>query len=354
MGKTILITGGAGFVGSSLAFHLKQADPGNRVVALDNLKRRGSELNLARLKAAGVEFMHGDVRQPRDLEAIQGFDTLLECSAEPSVLAGYGGDSRYVVDTNLVGTVNCLEAAARHGASIIFLSTSRVYPIETINAACIEGENGFFIDPGKRVPGISGNGFGEDLPLKGTRSLYGATKLASELLIAEYAAMHDLRSVINRCGVIAGPWQMGKTDQGFAVLWIARHHWGLPLNYTGFGGRGSQVRDMLHIDDLCELISLQLRNLDRLGGMTFNVGGGPANSLSLRGYSKLAADTTGRTITVGSAPDDRPGDLKLYITDNSLITATTGWAPKRDLRTLFADTHRWLADHEEELRPILT
>ncbi|HMN04320.1 MAG TPA: NAD-dependent epimerase/dehydratase family protein [Flavobacteriales bacterium] len=354
MGKTILITGGAGFVGSSLALHLKGRAPQDRVIALDNLKRRGSELNLPRLKAAGVEYVHGDVRNPGDIVGLPAFDVLLECSAEPSVLAGYGGDTRYVVDTNLVGTVNCLEAAARHKAAIVFLSTSRVYPIDPINRLCVEGENGFAIDEGQGVPGASAKGIAEQFPLGGVRSLYGATKLASELLIAEYAAMHGLPAVINRCGVIAGPWQMGKTDQGFALLWIARHHWGLPLSYIGFGGRGSQVRDMLHVDDLCDLINLQLEGMDRVKGMTFNVGGGPANSLSLRGFTELAAATTGRKINVGSDPNDRPGDLKLYITDNALITATTGWAPQRDLPTLFADAHRWLTEHEDELRPILT
>lgn len=354
MAKTILITGGAGFVGASLALHLKLKEAGDRVIAFDNLKRRGSELNLGRLKAVGVEFVHGDVRQASDMDALPGFDVLLECSAEPSVLAGYGGDTRYVVDTNLLGTVNCLEAAARNKAALVFLSTSRVYPIGPINALCAEGDEGFFIAPDRTVAGACSQGISEAFPLQGVRSLYGATKLASELLIAEYAAMYGLPAVINRCGVIAGPWQMGKTDQGFALLWIARHHWGLPLSYIGFGGRGSQVRDMLHVDDLCDLVSLQLKRMDQVRGMTFNVGGGPSNSLSLRGYTELAAATTGRKINVGSDPQDRPGDLKLYMTDNSLITATTGWAPKRDLPTLFADAHRWLIDNEEELRPILT
>ncbi|HRQ83619.1 MAG TPA: NAD-dependent epimerase/dehydratase family protein [Flavobacteriales bacterium] len=281
------------------------------------------------------------------------FDVLMECSAEPSVLAGYGGDARYVVDTNLTGTVNCLEAAARHKADLVFLSTSRVYPIAAINALCTEGAEGFSMNGGDTL-GASEKGIAENFPLNGVRSLYGATKLASELLIAEYADMHGLRAVVNRCGVIAGPWQMGKTDQGFVLLWIARHHWNLPLNYIGFGGKGSQVRDVLHIDDLCELITLQAASMDRLQGGTFNVGGGLANSASLRGFTALAAAVTGNRIQVGSHADDRPGDLKYYVTDNSYVTQTTGWAPRRDLRTLFADSHQWLMANEELLRPILS
>src|SRR5579871_3663126 len=129
----ILVTGGAGFVGSTLALALKR-DLAAKVVAFDNLKRRGSELALARLKAGGVEFVHGDVRCPEDLQAAGSCDLLLECSAEPSVHAGYGASPAYVIDTNLVGTVHCLEHARRHGAAVIFLSTSRVYPIAGLRA----------------------------------------------------------------------------------------------------------------------------------------------------------------------------------------------------------------------------
>src|SRR6202008_348292 len=104
----------------------------------------------------------------------------------------------------------------------------------------------------------------------GSRSLYGASKLASELLIEEYRTMYGLRAIVNRCGVIAGPWQMGKVDQGFVVLWAARHLFGQPLTYTGFGGDGPQVRDVLHIADLFELIKIELDNLSRLNGSVFN------------------------------------------------------------------------------------
>ena len=353
MSRTILITGGAGFVGSAIALHWKARHPGDRVIAFDNLKRHGSELNLPRLKAAGIIFTHGDVRSLPDLMAVPRIDALVECSAEPSVLAGYGGDARYVVDTNLLGTVNCLELVARDKADILFLSTSRVYPIATINGSCMEVGGRFAIDPDARVPGASEHGISEDFPLRGVRSLYGTTKLSSELLIAEQAAVHGFRWVVNRCGVIAGPWQMGKTDQGFVLLWLARHQWGLPLSYTGFGGRGAQVRDVLHVDDLCDLATLQLEDMDRVNGGTFNAGGGAANSASLAEFTRLAAETTGKRNTVASDPADRPGDLKLYVTDHRRLTSTTGWKPERGLRAIFADAHAWLLEHEQVLRPIL-
>src|SRR3990172_3746260 len=116
--KLILITGGAGFVGSNLAIKIKKNNIKSRVIALDNLKRRGSELNMARLKDAGVEFIHGDVRNKEDLECIGPFDLMIECSAEPSVLAGYNESPAYLVNTNLLGTVNCLESVRKHKADI--------------------------------------------------------------------------------------------------------------------------------------------------------------------------------------------------------------------------------------------
>lgn len=352
--STLLITGGAGFVGSSLGLHWKAIHPGSRVIALDNLKRRGSELNLPRLKKAGIEFVHGDVRNPADLAALPRIDALVECSAEPSVMAGYDGGTRYVVDTNLLGTVNCLELVARDKADLVFLSTSRVYPIETINGACALSNGRFAPKPDHGVAGFTERGISEAFPLHGVRSLYGTTKLASELLIAEYAAIHGFRQVVDRCGVIAGPWQMGKTDQGFIILWLSRHLWKIPLKYTGYGGQGAQVRDALHVQDLCDLVTLQLTDMDRVNGQVLNAGGGAGNADSLRGFTERCARITGNRIEVGADPNDRPGDLKFYVTDNSRISQLTGWSPQRDLDTLLTDSLAWLKQHDEQLRVILT
>src|SRR6516225_2602248 len=152
----VLVTGGAGFVGSYLALSLKRERPDSAVVALDNLKRRGSELALRRLSAGGVEFRHGDIRNPEDLAETGGVELLVECSAEPSVQAGLHGGERYLINTNLVGTINCLDHARRHDAAVIFLSTSRIYPIVPLRELpLVPTETRFVIPPSKSGPGWS-------------------------------------------------------------------------------------------------------------------------------------------------------------------------------------------------------
>ena len=283
--------------------------------------------------------------------ALPPIDAMVECSAEPSVMAGYGGGARYVVDTNLVGTVNCLELLARDKADLVFLSTSRVYPMAPLNDAMALLDGRFVVR--HEQPGLTARGVTEDFTLSGARSLYGSTKLASELLITEYAHLHGLRTVVDRCGVIAGPWQMGKTDQGFVLLWLARHHWNLPLNYTGFGGTGAQVRDVLHVADLCDLVTLQLENMHVQHGTTFNAGGGAANSGAMHEFTALAQHITGKRIAIGNDGQDRPGDIKWYVTDNTRLSTITGWEPRRTLEDVFTDSYAWLKQHDAALRVIM-
>ncbi len=255
----LLITGGAGFVGANMACGLAQLHPEWELVALDNLHRRGSELNLPRLREAGVRFVHGDVRQREDLLGVGEINALLECSAEPSALAGVGESPDYAVGSNLIGAYHCLELARRQHAQFVFLSTSRVYPIARLRGlALAEDETRLRLRDGQAIPGASSAGIAETFPLAGARTLYGATKLAAELLIAEYREAYGLHTIIDRCGVLAGPWQMGKVDQGVFSHWMLAHHFRRPLSYIGFGGSGKQVRDLLHVDDLLALLDEQL------------------------------------------------------------------------------------------------
>jgi CDP-paratose 2-epimerase len=173
----VLVTGGAGFVGANLAVSLAERHPGWELVALDNLRRRGSELNLPRLREAGIAFVHGDVRSPGDLMALDPVDALVECSAEPSVLAGVDGDTAYPVHTNLVGAYNALELARRDGATFVFLSTSRVYPVAGLCSLAYE-ENGtrFELAAEQDVAGASAAGVSESFPLEGSRTLYSPSE----------------------------------------------------------------------------------------------------------------------------------------------------------------------------------
>ena len=350
----ILITGGAGFVGANLGISLAARHPDWELVAYDNLYRRGSELNPPRLEKAGVEFVKGDVRSPDELMAIDPIDALIECSAEPSVMAGADGETAYTVQTNLMGAYHCLELARRDSAQLVFLSTSRVYPMRPqAELSYEEGPTRFELSDRQGIPGASSAGISEDFPFGGARSLYGATKLAAELLIEEYADGFGLRTVIDRCGVITGPWQMGKVDQGVFAFWLFHHHFGLPLSYIGYGGEGKQVRDLLHVDDLVELIDEQLSDPEGWAGFVGNVGGGRDNSLSLLETTEICRELTGNEVPIERVPETRQGDVPIFIADCARLFERTGWRPSRDPHRTLADIHEWTAANESSLAEAL-
>jgi CDP-paratose 2-epimerase len=348
----ILITGGAGFVGSSLAFAFKDESQTNTVVVVDNLKRRGSEINLPSFRSRGIEFFHGDIRNPTDLEDLSGeFDLLVEASAEPSVQAGINGSPHYVLQTNLTGTLNCLEFARKRVESFLFLSTSRVYSIAPLKAIVLsESPTRFEIAETQSLPGISAKGISEDFPTNLARSLYGATKLASELIIQEYANTFGLRAIINRCGVLAGPGQFGKVDQGVFTLWVANHYFKKTLRYTGFGGQGKQVRDLLHPLDLFALIKKQVPEMSKYSGQVFNIGGGRAVSTSLLELTSLCQQVVGNKISITSDAESPAVDIPLYISDHTRASDTFNWFPKRSLPVIIEDIARWLRENEEQLK----
>jgi CDP-paratose 2-epimerase len=351
----LLITGGAGFVGSNLAVSLARRHPEWEVVALDNLYRKGSELNLPRLEEAGVAFVRGDVREPEDLAQIGELAALIECSAEPSVMSGIDGDTGYLVHTNLTGAYNCLELARRDGAFLVFLSTSRVYPVEPqVGLKLEEAETRFELAAEQEVPGVSPAGISERFPLEGARTLYGATKLAAELLIEEYRTGLGVPAVIDRCGVIAGPWQMGKVDQGVFTHWMLAHHFRNPLSYIGFGGEGKQVRDLLHVEDLVDLVERQLLAPAAWDGRTVNVGGGREISLSLRETTAICQQLTGNEVPIAPVAETRQGDVPIYLSDCERIFKLDEWRPKRSAEQVLADIHQWIASDEERIAAALS
>lgn len=352
--KQILVTGGAGFVGSNLCIAFKSKYPSYEVIALDNLRRRGSELNLLRLREAGVRFVHGDVRNAEDLAEFETLDAIIDASADPSVLAGIDSPVLPLLNSNLLGTVHCLELAHRTKAFFIFLSTSRVYPQAALEGAAYnELSTRFAWTDEQNQPGIGPSGVSEDFTLTGSRSFYGASKLCSETLITEYHALKGVNAVINRCGVIAGPWQMGKVDQGVLALWVARHFFKKELSYIGYGGTGKQTRDVLHVDDLFDLVDLQLHQPTTFNGEIFNVGGGLAVSFSLKELTALCQNITGNEVSLTSVPQNRTADIRIYISDTAKLHQTCGWAPRRGLTELVSDVFCWVKENEKQLRPVL-
>jgi CDP-paratose 2-epimerase len=329
--------------------------PDFRVVAFDNLRRRGSELAISRLGQRGVEFVHGDVRQRGDLLAVGRVSVIVECSAEPSVHAGYGSAPGYVIDTNFSGAYQCLELLREQGdGRLVFLSSSRVYPIAGLCGLPLEISGSRFVIPaGMEGTGWSVHGIDHRFPMGGSRSVYGWSKYAAELLIEEYISMYQLSATVLRLGVIAGPWQMGKVDQGFVSLWLARHVFGGRLGYLGFGGKGLQVRDVLHVDDLCDLVILLLSSPQQTSLPVLNVGGGASNAVSLQELTGIAQRLTGQNILITEDTCTRPADIPYYVSDNREITRATGWVPSRSVEVLSEDVLKWLIDQRALLEPIL-
>ena len=351
----ILITGGAGFVGSNLALSFRKAYPGLGVIVMDNLKRRGSELNLPRLRAAGIAFHHCDIRVRDDFDDLPPYDLMIDCSAEPSVQAGLAGSPRPTLETNLIGTIHCLEAARVRDAAFLFLSTSRIYPIAALNNLPFEETETRFrwATEGTNIPGFSAAGIAEEFPIDGPRSFYGASKLAGEQLIQEYVYSYGMRALIDRCGVLCGPWQMGKVDQGVITLWVARHFFGRPLRYTGYGGLGKQVRDILHVDDLFDLLRLQLDAPERWDGRVYNVGGGEEVSVSLRELTDLCVRETGNTVPIAPVAETGSVDLRVYVTDSRRVRDDFGWRPARDPARIVRDIRGWVDANQATLKDLL-
>jgi len=357
----ILITGGAGFVGSSLARRFKESGSNVEVTVFDNLRRRGSELNLADFKKRGIRFVHGDIRNSADLSSCGfDFDVMVEASAEPSVHAGSGGDTSYLFDTNLVGTKNALEYLRKTSAIMIFLSSSRVYSIETLCSIPLK-ESQLRFEPNisasnfSSLKGLSEKGISEDFDVSKARSLYGTSKLCSEYFVQEYAKFFNIKSVINRCGVIAGPGQFGKVDQGVFTLWVARHHFLQTLSYTGFGGKGFQVRDLLHPDDLFALLQRQISSIDQVSGERFNVGGGPGEgSVSLLELTGLCQEATGKSVEISQVKESPAVDIPWYVSDFSQAKNVFGWVPKKTARDIVFDIASWIDKNENQVKELFT
>jgi CDP-paratose 2-epimerase len=341
----ILITGICGFVGSTLAEGLREHS-GTQVIGIDNCVRSGSELNRSRLRRLGVRVFHGDLRNPSDLESLPPCDWIIDAAANPSVLAGVDGktSSRQMLEHNLVGTINILELAKAWKAGFVMLSTSRVYSVKPLAALPIAVSKDRFVPKpaALKITGFSRLGISESFSTEPPISLYGSSKLASEVLALEYAETFNLPIFVNRCGVLAGAGQFGKADQGIFSYWIHAYCQKRPLRYIGFDGAGHQVRDCLHPRDLVLLLSKQMKG-NNAAPRIVNVSGGLEQSASLRELSEWCADRFGPH-SIQSQPANRPFDVPWLALDSRKALAVWKWKPVTQMHDVWSE----IAAHAEQ------
>jgi CDP-paratose 2-epimerase len=352
----VLITGACGFVGSTLAAGLKEGWPRWDLIGLDNLIRAGSEMNRGALRRRGIKVVHGDIRNPSDLETLPRCDWILDAAANPGVLAGVDGrtSSRQLLEHNLGGTINLLELARNWRAGFLMLSTSRVYSIRQLAAIPMKPKGDRFQPQpgGARIRGFSRLGVAEDFTTEPPLSLYGSSKRASEILACEYADAFGFPASINRCGVLAGAGQFGKADQGIFSFWI--HSWraGHPLKYVGFNGTGHQVRDCLHARDLLPLVVRQMQKPDAKKPRIVNVSGGAGHSASLRQLSTWCEQRFGAR-AVGREKETRPFDVPWLVLDASLADRVWGWKPETSLEAIWSEIAAHAEHHPKWLETTL-
>jgi CDP-paratose 2-epimerase len=336
----ITITGICGFVGSSLARHLLERMDGLAIQGIDNLARPGSERNRSSLDRLGVQVFHGDVRMASDLDALPPADWVVDAAANPSVLAGVDGRTslRQLMEHNLVGTLNVLEYCRRSNAGLVLLSSSRVYSIPALASLPMRKTGqAMALDAGRPVPcGVSPAGISEQFSVSAPLSPYGATKLASEIVAMEYGAACGFPVWVNRCGVVAGAGQFGTAEQGIFSYWLHAHAARRPLRYIGFDGKGLQVRDALHPQDLAALVQIQMKRPSAPVNPVHNVSGGIGNSMSLAQLTDWCDQRFGPH---APTPDlqPRPFDIPWLVLDAGLAQRDFGWTPTRSLASVLEE-----------------
>ena len=332
----ILITGGCGFVGANLSLYLKSKK--FNVYTLDNLSRKGSKFNYTVLKKKKIKNFRINIANYKKLKELRKFDLIIDCCAEAAVEV-----SRKKIDevfnTNLIGTFNILKKAKRDKSKIIFLSSSRVNSIKNINKIIGNNSN---LKKKLHINKLIDDKFENSRP----KSLFGFTKLASEMLIEEFNYAFGLKYIINRCGVISGPLQFGKQDQGFVSLWVIHHIMKKKLSYIGYGGHGNQVRDVLHIDDLCELIHKQIKIINKIYNKLYTVGGSKISYTSLKNLTKICQNITGNKISIDKKKSTSIYDIPYFITDNRKVSKAYKWRPKKNINKIVYDITTWINNNK--------
>ena len=330
-----LVTGGAGFVGTNLAAALLAR--GERVRVLDNLSRPGVEDNLRWLRGRHheVEFVPVDVRDRHALrEAVQGADSVFHLAAQVAVTTSVE-DPVADFEVNLGGTVALLEELRRlpRPPSVLFTSTNKVYgslpdvPVERV------GDRWLPVEPRLRERGLD-----ESRPLAFCTP-YGCSKGGADQYVLDWAKSYGLPAAVFRMSCIYGPHQHGTEDQGWIAHFLIR---ALAAEPVTIFGDGAQVRDVLHVDDLVQAFLLARKRIGELAGRAFNVGGGPASTLSLLELLDLIEELHGAEPPVRFA-EERLGDQRWYVSDTAALRKAVGWAPKVGVEEGVEDLYRWLA-----------
>jgi CDP-paratose 2-epimerase len=316
----VLITGGAGFIGSNLAAHFTKL--GHAVTIYDNFSRRGSDANLEWLQglvgAEAIRVIRNDIRQADAIaEAARGQNIILHLAGQVAVTTSVN-DPRHDFEANALGTFNVMEAARQAGTNpiVVYSSTNKVYG-GMEEARIIEGPVRYgFADLPHGVP--------ETWPLD-FHSPYGCSKGAGDQYVRDYQRIYGLPTVVFRQSAIYGPRQFGVEDQGWLAFFAIRATIGKPFSIYG---DGKQVRDLLHIDDLVRAFELAITHINQTAGQVYNIGGGPERSLSVWTETRpLLEALAGRPLDVAFG-DWRPGDQRVYLSDIRKAKSDFGWEPR--------------------------
>jgi len=338
--RKILITGGAGFIGSNLAERLLAA-PGTHVRLFDNLSRSGVSHNLVWLRSlagrARLEFAEGDVRDASAVaEAAKDRSEIYHLAAQVAVTTSVA-DPRTDFEVNALGTLNILEAARRSGRKpfLLFTSTNKVYGSLESVPVLIEGTR-------FRAEDLDFRGVRESQPLD-FHSPYGCSKGAADQYVRDYARIYDLPTVVFRMSCIAGPQQFGNEDQGWVAHFLYSVLEGRPITVYG---NGFQVRDVLHVADLLDAMELANDHAGRVRGEVFNVGGGPERAVSVVEMIRAIKQETGALPELRSS-EVRLGDQPLYVSDTTKLSRATGWSARHSLPQILGSIHTfWHRNHE--------
>ncbi|MFL6784972.1 MAG: SDR family NAD(P)-dependent oxidoreductase [Sphingomicrobium sp.] len=333
--RPILITGGAGFIGSNLADRL--AAEGHQITIYDALSRTGVERNLAWLKDRHgplITHVAGDVRDEDELvRAAADVKAAFHMAAQVAVTTSLV-DPREDFDINVRGTINLLDAIRARGepVPVIFASTNKVYgDLGDIDFDTLH-------DRYEPKSYVARRGIGEGRPLD-FHTPYGCSKGAADQYVLDYARSFGLPSVVFRMSCIYGQRQMGTEDQGWVAHFLIRALEGRPITIYG---DGRQVRDILDVGDAVNAYAGALGQIDRVAGQAFNLGGGPANAVSLLELIGEMRTITGRDIET-SFEDWRRGDQRWFVADTSAARAALHLPTPRPWREGVARLAEWLA-----------